>query len=425
MSRKINRSSWKLSVQLLFVIAAAFLVWGCGGGGSSYDAPDATRTATPLIDAGTLKNWMDQGLVNGGGFDNVVVLQVSSTADYLVGHIPGAQLWDVGSELTEADRLDGLAYDTRMVPNGSIMDEMIQRNGIDGYTTIVLSYASATNIYYPSRAYFTLRYWGFPKERIKFLNGGNNAWTTAIADNGWDAEYALTTDAPSAQTSYFSVKENGALCDDLRFSMGEMIQIVDGNNASVAASGVPEYNIIQQTSGTRTLSTAIGRAYGWFVEGGVTAGGAFLSAEEIEAVLADNDGPLNDLTLGDYDPDLPSITHCVSGMSCTPIFFAVDAILGRDIAVFDGSLNQWNVYRGDPAGSDPTLNDAWNVNINNRSTSVTAADTSNIIQLLNAVYQTTDDPRANQIETEDKEYMDSGSGSGAPTAGGGGDASGC
>lgn len=45
MSRKMNRSYWKLSVQLLLIVSAALLVWGCGGGGSSYDAPTATVSA--------------------------------------------------------------------------------------------------------------------------------------------------------------------------------------------------------------------------------------------------------------------------------------------------------------------------------------------------------------------------------------------
>lgn len=415
-----GKKFWKLSMQLACIAVVALLVWGCGGGGSSYDTPTATQTPTPLIDAATLKGWMDSGLVNSDDFENVVILQVGAEADYDAGHIPGAHYWGT---ITQAGRLEGLAYDVKvMVPNGQTVDAMIQRTGINEDTTIVISYATTTNIYYPARTYFTLRYWGFPKERIKVLNGGNNGWL--------DATYALTTDETPERVSSYSVVDNGELCDDLRYSIGEMIQAVDENNASIADTGMPAYNIIQQTTDVRVIANAIGRSYAWFAENGTTTGGYFISAAEAAAVLLDNNGPLDDLTLGDFDEDLPSITHCVSGMSCTPIFFAADALLGLDIAVYDGSKSQWDLYRGDEAGDDPLINNAWNVNYNGRSTDTTIVSATladDINPTLNFLFQSNDDPDANQIEQEDAEYMypaSGGTSSGAPSAGSG-DASGC
>lgn len=421
MSHKINRSSLKLSMQLLMVIAAALLIWGCGGGGSSYDAPVATQTATPLIDAATLNGW--QGLVNSDGFDNVVILQVGSEAKYDVEHIPGAYYWAV----SQAGRLEGLAFDKKsMVPEGALMDAMIQRTGIDGDTTIVITFASDDNFYYAARAYFTLRYWGFPKERIKVLNGGNNAW---------DDSYALTATVPAERASDYSVADNAELRDDLRYSIGEMIQAVDANTASVAATGDLTYNIVQQAAAAPLLiSNAIGRPFTAFAVGGVTPGGYFVTAAEAEAVLldtADTYGP------GNYVEGLPTVVHCVSGFSASPSFFVMDALLGWDVALYDGSKSQWDTYRGDDGGGDARINDAWNVNANGRSEDTTIVDLDvnantvldideDINAFLNFSFPTNDAAGSSQIEEADLQYMDAyDDGAAAPSAGGGDAGGGC
>ncbi|HMB16592.1 MAG TPA: hypothetical protein VKN62_09775, partial [Pelovirga sp.] len=49
----------KLSLLLALILAVGLLVGGCGGGSDSYDDPTvqkATTTATPLIEADTLKS---------------------------------------------------------------------------------------------------------------------------------------------------------------------------------------------------------------------------------------------------------------------------------------------------------------------------------------------------------------------------------
>ncbi len=421
MSQKLKRGYRKLGWQVLAVLAIALLLWGCGGGGgSSYDEPTSTQTATPLIEAATLMDWSKDGLVNDDGFENVRILQVGTSDEYNAGHVPGAYLWNSSSELVMASRLDGLAFEpTSTVPEGAILDAMLQRSGVDCDTTIVISYPSTKNIYYAARAYFTLRYWGFGKDKIKVLNGGNNGWT--------DAGYTLTTEATAEKPSDFSVRENGSLGADLHVSMGEMIAAVDANNASITASSEPQINIIQQTTGARVIANAIGRSYGYFAVGGVTTGGYFVTPTEALAALKDSDGPADNLTLGEFHEDLPSITHCVSGMSCTPIFFALDGLLGLDVAVFDGSAGEWNIYRGDAAGSDSYINDAWNVNLNGRSNDTSTVNANRATQIdphLNFIYRTVTDSDANQIEKEDSEYMGSGTSDG-PTSPNDVDPSGC
>ena len=57
-------------------------------------------------------------------------------------------------------------------------------------------------------AYWTFRYWGFPRERVKMLNGGDDAWEVAGRP--------LTEAALVPTASTFSVTSNRVLKDTLR-----------------------------------------------------------------------------------------------------------------------------------------------------------------------------------------------------------------
>lgn len=236
----------KLVLLLAMILATGLLIVGCSGSDSytNHTKQTLTLTPTPLIEPATLKSWMDRGLVNAAAHsENVVILQVSAPADYAAAKIPGAHLWDRTTELN-ATRLEGLGESTTMTVNGATMDDLLQRAGVSRHSTIVLSF-DGTSYNNVGRAYFHLRYWGFPKDRIKLLNGGNNAWTAAVTENLWDAAtYDLTDAATLASNSNFSVRENGALKEELRYSIGEMLQAVDANIASMAADTTRTVNII-------------------------------------------------------------------------------------------------------------------------------------------------------------------------------------
>ncbi len=420
----------KFSLLLGLAVAATLTLGGCGT--DSYSDPNEqrlTRTDNPLIEAATLKSWFDAGLVNAGESENVVILHVSTPANYNLGHIPGAYFWDQDTELFQR-RLEALSYDNSMTVDGQTMDRILQRSGVNHNSTIVLSY-TGTGLNGPARAYFHLRYWGFPKERIKFLNGGNNAWSAA---SWYDAEgpYALTAEAPSVQTSTFSVRNNRVLRSEIRYSLGEMIQAVDANIASIDAGKGPVVNIIHQTTGTPAISTAIGRSNSWF-----SSSGYVRSAEEIKAILLNQrDAELYPglegiaLGQGNFVEGLPSIVHCGGGSSATPIFFAMEAILGWNIALYDGSTGQWNVYRaktGDALTNNLLVpNSSWRTDLNGRSTGTANNNTDLINPYLNFLFEKNSDPRANQVENEDAEYMGTGSDDGkAPPSSGDRDTSGC
>ncbi|MBE0603639.1 MAG: hypothetical protein IH611_08425, partial [Deltaproteobacteria bacterium] len=204
-----------ISVLLLVgALVPYFTFWGCGSGG--YDEPSATAAST-LLTPETLASWINSGKVNSTGYERVVLVDVTTPASYNAGHIPGAQCLDSGTELMQT-RIEGVAPSVNMVPEGSRMDALIQRLGIDANTTIV--FTSKTSILSATRAYFTFRYWGFPKERLKVLDGGYAAWTGAL-DNV----------VPTVTPSTYSVRDLGALNAGLRASLGEMMAVAADTDA--------------------------------------------------------------------------------------------------------------------------------------------------------------------------------------------------
>jgi 3-mercaptopyruvate sulfurtransferase SseA len=170
-----------------------------------------------------LKGWIDAGKVNGTGYDRVVILDVNSIANYSAGHVPGAQFVD-SNDIYQIRR-EGPASDINMVPDGTRMNALVRKYGIDGKTTIVFTggsgAGSASNYLAVTRAYWTFRYWGFAKERLKLLDGINTAWNAA---------YGLSTaPAPSITPSTYSVAGNRVLRANLRASLSEMISAAEGN----------------------------------------------------------------------------------------------------------------------------------------------------------------------------------------------------
>lgn len=456
----------KFSLLVGLALTATLILGGCGT--DSYDEPESftptlTVTSNALIEPDQLKEWMDMGLVNApaNGSERVVILSIGSKTEYEIEHIPGASLWDSGNSTGEPafhqSRLEALAPVSVMVPDGTNMDSLLRSRGIDGYTTIVISH-SGGNMMNSSRAYFTLRYWGFPKERIKVLNGGNAAWKSAVNVNAWDIDqYGVVAEVPVVTPTNFSVRENGAIKADLRLSLGEMLQEIDLNLEDPTTTGY----ILDARGGTDYEATTIPTTppnAPYAFQGRITnaikddhsayyEGTGFKTLEELTARLE---------SLG-VDNDKKIITYCVTGMRAAVPFFVIDGVFGWDVTLYDGSWNQWGSYTEHFTMSTPappalpaptginvnaTPKDAWRTDLLDRSVnnSLLAAPATIIAPRTTTVrnstlvwdilrlntYISNDDERANQIENDDARYMlPVPTAPAPPTAIGGGPASGC
>jgi len=439
---RIKRSRLKILALLGVAAMTAVSMWGCGTDG--YDNPVTTTNAPAIIDAPTLKSWVDEGKLNApaGRSDRVVLVSVTTMANYTTAsrlHIPGAVLLDSGTQL----------YDTReeaqgpvpsMVPTGAQMDTVIKKLGIDDKTTIVLTIPKKSTDpehYAQSRAYFTLRYWGFDRNRIKILNGGDDAWDAQVAASA--AGYTpLTKAVPSITPTTYSVAKNkDGLKDVVRASMGEMYQRIDA--------------LIKDSSGLTTsqMLDVRGAAVSPYVTNAFrTTAMAFLGDRVNNEATRNRLYPTKDVLLqrmstqtvtdgagtAFLSPTKKTIVMCAGGVSASPSFVLFDAVLGvpeGDIMLYDGSANQWTGYSSariaaaSPSASVGQLA-AWAFDtpvITGVLTSTRAQGTmpaTGAALLPHAALYAPSNLLMNQIETADKAYMDPETSKGGAVSGAGG-----
>ena len=377
-------------------------------------------TSSPLIDAAVLKDWIDDGLVNGAGTTRVVILDINSQATYSAGHIPGAQFVNSGD--IYQNRQEGPAVDVNMVPDGPHMDALVQKYGIDNNTTIVFTTSSILNA---TRAYWTFRYWGFPKDKLKVLNGFNIAWSTV---------YGLSTTAsPPVTPSSYSVKSNASLRADLRASLSEMMSVASGSvsNAVILDS--------RSTSTSGSYAGTPGSTAGVFSPSGdyVVFEGHMKGAKALDYTT------MYDSTLQFKSPDVltamlaavgidgtkTTYTHCRTGVIASLSFFVLDAILDWPVEDYDGSWSQWGQLSADLANGGmlaadspwrtdiPALSEAVAYNHATKAVEELALDgsvcsstlsTTNVITYSSSCTPSAPDSYAtsgNQVEEADAAYM--------------------
>jgi len=270
----LRRSIYKvLALGLMAVATAALGLSGCSSDG--YDNPDieyyaADATAQTLVEPATVRSWVDAGLKTESGqrvviFDCVpnpdgvfaysdtdswfagdkpkVLTNIekqyggklspqyksfSNMPETMFGHIPGAipNVSHEGYEVTK--RNDGPILADHEVGTGDLISQMLQKSGVTKNDVIVLT----TSRYdYPgfcsARLWWTLRYWGFPRDQIKVLNGGNKAY--AMAGHPLQKGVTLPVVTPSA----FNVVDLPQKFFGERFSLGELIALVDSGRTTL------------------------------------------------------------------------------------------------------------------------------------------------------------------------------------------------
>ncbi len=434
------------------IVLSCFVLTACGGGGGggdSYDEPEAQPTPpitgqidNVLIEAPTLKAWLDEGLVNADSFENVVILQPNG---YGTAHIAGTQEWTAPRGI---DRIDGPVLSGNMVLDGAAMDDAMQTAGITAGTTVVLvptAFPDTTT----DRAYLMFRYWGFPKEQIKVLNGGLPAWQAY----GYD----VTTAVSPVAASNFSVADLAGGPDfDARASLSEAI-------IGVTEGTVVPYNTYANTSNVTaaTITETLDGSYngeagdgGYVIFQGLMLNGVtdnMLAGlrtttviEGTEVTVLKSADEMRSFLVDDLGVDLSKtiMTYCRAGNLASSGFAPIDIVLGNEVNVmtYDGSWSQWGSLTND-ATVVPSAAYVLPAGYSNWATDVLTTDgaggepfylypadpETNIQQPFFFDAPTSPyDEGANTIEDEDYDYWYYGDDAGgAPTGGDSGAAGGC
>lgn len=408
MSEKMMKKSRVLLAALFGMVAiAALTLWGCGG--SSYDNPSAgvttTKTATALVSPTDLKQWMDQGLVNKrGGYDRVVILEVSGKPlNYASEHIPGAIFVNL-SELT-ATRVEGPAEFGSMVATGAQMDALIKKAGIDQNTTIVFTTSTgemdSNTLWNLTRGYTTFRYWGWPKERLKVLDGGNKAWAAT-------AGTTMTAAVPAITTSNYGIAPNGVnrVNQGLRASLSEMM-------AAVAADSKDFIDGRASIAGGTTDLIVTAAPVPFVVFEGRLSGtnSRVLPYANLVDAATKQFKPVADVqTLLNIQTDT-AYTLCRAGNIASVLFFAIDGYAyadGTKKAVwYDGSWGQWGLMADVNNGGKLPAGSSWSTIALTSGYSDNAGAGRTVVDISNPNRLLSPHPAfpANQIEDADKAYL--------------------
>ena len=423
--------------------AVALGAWSCGGsaGTTGYTDPfTTTKTPSAIIDAATLAQWTDEGRVSAplGTAGRVVVISVSSQAAFTSNtrkHIPDSFNLDYPNELTMT-REEGLGPTIQMMLSGPRMDALVQRLGIDTSTTIVLTIPRASTdleTYQQSVAYWTFRYWGFSRDRVKILNGGDDAWDVA----GRPLTDALLVPTPST----YSVSGNKVLKEVFRASVGEMLAFVDSVNRDRSILNTWQMLDVRSFATTPYIANAYrGTSAMQFltdrVNGEATRNRLYPDAATLVSRMASS--PVQDgASQAFLSPSKKMLVMCFTSTSASPSFVLFDAVLGvpeGDVMMYDASASQWNNYslaRIQAAGASSAQAATWAFDAATPGTSSpraigtfpVAVPGENPFVPGNFVYSPAQS-EVNQIESADKAYISQTGGKSTPGGGGGGGSTG-
>ena len=309
------------------IIVPLFLI-NCGSSSTSTPDPDPDPTYSVMITPATLNDWVTNGYTTEvSGYNKMVILSVDSDANYAAGHVPGAYLLHSTDDL-KATRFNGVSDTISQVATKAQMDALIQRTGIDADTVVV--FAGATSMMNIGRAYFNFRYWGFPKSRLRVMNGTNNTYVAA----GYTLDAITPTATPTAY-SVSSLTQNTSV----RASLEDMIAVAEDSDASTIvldtrSAGEYDGSTAFTEAFTGHVKTAVHQEWTDLVVSG--GDGELLSATELKAVMALNSVSSTDTTY----------SYCRTSWRAAVTFLALDASLGWDTKIYDGAWIQWGQMAG-------------------------------------------------------------------------------
>jgi thiosulfate/3-mercaptopyruvate sulfurtransferase len=266
-------------------------------------APSATTTRPGLVDA----DWLEAHLHDPGVV--VVEVGVSGTA-HEAGHIPGAVLWNIYTDLKDRD------YQLR--PRGSI-EELVRRSGIAPDSTVVF-YG-----YGPAIGAWLLRWCGHAS--VALLDLGRDAWR----DQGrpWTSEptmptpsvYRLERTDDQVRAHWSQVHE--AIIDPAVTVLDVRSRDEFDGERFWPSGGMEDGGRAGHVPGARHLP----------VDGLLADDGSFRATAVLAARAA---------ALAPGDGNGGVITYCTIGARAATVWFVLTYLLGRDhVRVYDGSWAEW------------------------------------------------------------------------------------
>lgn len=258
-------------------------------------------------------DWVSQHLKD----DKVRVAEVDydPTANYNLGHLPGAVLFD-----WKADMNDPLARD---ILSKQRLEELLSQSGVGHDTTLVL-YGDFNN-WFAAFAFWILKYYGV--EKVVLMNGGRKKW---LAE---DRE--ITRDKPTVTRTTYKAKgpneEIRTYLDYVKASLGAndkaLVDVRSPAEFTGEITAPPEYPNEHAQRGGHIPGAA---NIPW--SQAVKEDGTFKTAEELSKLYQSKG----------ITPNKEIITYCRIGERSSFTWFVLTYLLGYPkVKNYDGSWTEW------------------------------------------------------------------------------------
>jgi thiosulfate/3-mercaptopyruvate sulfurtransferase len=238
------------------------------------------------------------------------VQMASGHEDWTRCHIPGSGFMDL------LELADPTQPGRHMLPSAEDFAAAMSGLGV-GPDTHVVVYDSGAAMF-ATRLWWALRVFGF--DAVSVLDGGMRTWSE---------EGRATSDDPCR---YPPARFEASFRPELRATLEQVESYVGAGDACLVNALSPEAFRGEGTVGYRRPgripSSANVPFYGLLQEGA----SRFLPPQQLSELLA---------AAGVLDEGKPVVTYCGGGFAATTVAFAFSLVGREDIAVYDGSLNEW------------------------------------------------------------------------------------
>lgn len=268
----------------------------------------------PVVDV----NWLKQNK------DKVVLLDVRKKAENFTkkGHIPGAIL--VPWKKVRAKRVEDGVELIKMLPSPASFARLMKKSGVNNDSAVVITTTglSAPEVYFGTRLYWQLKYYGH--DNVAMLDGGNAAWAAA--------KLPLSNEPSNPKPGNFTVRAERR---ELLATTSDVERMVEQGSRDIVDGRTLDYYLgLEQKKkyvykpghipGSKVAPNDLFLAH----KGPKT----FRSPSEIRATLA---------ALG-VDLKAPNTAYCNSGHLGSGLWFVLYELAGNKRAkLYDGSMHAW------------------------------------------------------------------------------------
>lgn len=251
-----------------------------------------------------------------------VEVDYSPATSYMLGHIPGAVLFDWKRDIIDSSKRDVISKED--------LEHLLQRIGVDNDTTLIV-YGDLKN-WFATFAFWIFKYYGF--QDVRLMNGSRKKW--------FDENRPLSLDIPSYPRGNFKASDPDKSIRVYMNYVKEALRSQDKVLVDVRTN--EEYN--GKTLAPTEYSTEYGQM-GGHIPGAVNVPWAKMVNEDGSIKSADE---LKKLYVSlNVTPDKEVITYCGIGERAAYTWFVLKYLLGYpNVKSYDGSWLEWGSTLGNP-----------------------------------------------------------------------------